>query len=250
MLADFGPLLTFSTLRGAFVPVLLLVAVAWTASCQREGAVEPTTPAPLIAVETAESGVAEATGRPTPSPAMPAPTMTSVPVVAPSPSPISMATVMPVPSPTPVRRAPFAHPCGYGPPEIAHRRFLHWANGTSTLIVDVGEAIWGLDTGGAWVREIADLNPNPHDADRRLIWYGHHAEVSPDGSRIVYATCEYRFYGVRGEYEIAMVNPDGTGRQRLTRNGSFENFPVWSPDGTRIAFIANYDSESDPRFRE
>ena len=142
--------------------------------------------------------------------------------------------------------APFAHPCGYGRPDVAHRRFLHWANGTSTLIVDVGEAIWGLDTGGGWVREIADLNPNLHDADRRLIWYGHHADVSPDGSRIVYATCEYRFYGVRGEYEIAMVNPDGTDRQRLTRNGSFENFPVWSPDGTRIAFIANYDSESDP----
>ena len=96
------------------------------------------------------------------------------------------------------------------------------------------------------MREIADLNPNPHDADRRLIWYGHHADVSPDGSRIVYATCEHRFYGVRGEYEIAMVNPDGTDRQRLTRNGSFENFPAWSPGGTRIAFIANYDSESDP----
>ena len=121
-----------------------------------------------------------------------------------------------------------------------------WANGTRTLVLDVGETIWGLDMGGAWVREIADLNPNPHDADRRLIWYGHHADVSPDGSRIVYATCEHRFYRVRGEYEIAMVNPDGTDRQRLTRNGSFENFPAWSPGGTRIAFIANYDSESDP----
>ena len=41
--------------------------------------------------------------------------------------------------------------------------------------------------------------------------YGHHADVSPDGSRIVYATCEYTYYsGTSGRYEIATANPDGT----------------------------------------
>ena len=75
--------------------------------------------------------------------------------------------------------------------------------------------------------------------------YGRHADVSPDGSRIVYSTCEYTNLSVTGDYEIATANLDGTGRQRLTRSTSFENYPVWSPDGTRIAFIASYDSESD-----
>ena len=94
------------------------------------------------------------------------------------------------------------------------------------------------------MRKISDLNPQPNDADWDLA-YGHHADVSPDGSRIVYATCEYTYYsGTSGRYEIAMENADGTGRQRLTRSTSFENYPVWSPDGSRIAFIANYDLES------
>ncbi len=43
-----------------------------------------------------------------------------------------------------------------------------------------------------------------------------------------------------------MVNVDGTGRRRLTSNKSFENYPVWSPNGDRIAFIGHYpDNKPD-----
>ncbi len=240
MLAHVGSLLMFWTLRGAVVPVLLLLAVAWIAGCEREGAVDPTAAAPPTATAEAELGAAEQPARTTPQAATPTPSSTSVTAFTPTPS------SSPVPTPTPRYVGYRTQPCEYRPGFVAHRRFLHWANGTSTLIVGVDEAIWGIDTGGAWVRKIADLNPQPDDADWDLA-YGHHADVSPDGSRIVYATCEYTYYsGTSGRYEIATANPDGTGRQRLTRSTSFENYPVWSPDGTRIAFIANYDSESDP----
>ncbi len=240
MLSHVGSLLTFSTLRSAVVTVVLLLAVAWTAGCQREGAVNPTAAAPTTATAEAEPGAAEENARPTPSAATPTPSSTSVPASTPTPS------RTPVPTATPRYVGSRTPPCEYARGLVAHRRFLHWANGTSTLIVGVDEAIWGIDTGGAWVRKIADLNPQPNDADWDLA-YGHHADVSPDGSRIVYATCEYTYYsGTSGRYEIATANPDGTGRERLTRSTSFENYPVWSPDGTRIAFIANYDSESDP----
>jgi TolB protein len=36
--------------------------------------------------------------------------------------------------------------------------------------------------------------------------------------------------------DIYVVNADGTGRQRLTRNPAEEFSPAWSPDGTKIAF--------------
>ena len=217
--------------------VLLLLAVAWTAGCERGGAVDPTAAAQVAATAEAEPGAAKEPARPTPYAATPTPSSTSVPAATPSPSPTRVPTAAP--------RRTWPLPCEYRPGFVAHRRFLHWANGTSTLIAGVDKAIWGIDTGGAWVRKIADLNPQPNDADWDLA-YGHHADVSPDGSRIVYATCEYTYYsGTSGRYEIAMANADGTGRQRLTRSTSFENYPVWSPDGTRIAFIANYDSESD-----
>ena len=81
--------------------------------------------------------------------------------------------------------------------------------------------------------------------------YGYYADVSPDGSRVVYSTCEYTTFdhdrrpgsGWRYNlgYELAGVNVDGSGRQRLTDNVHFENYPVWSPDGHRITFIAHND---------
>ena len=220
--------------------VLLLLAVAWTASCQREGAVDPTAAAPTTATAEAEPGAAEEPARPTPPVASATPSPTSVPTVTPTPSPAAV----PRATPTIWDSLPRSQPCGPGVRQVAHRRFLHWANGTSTLIVDVGDAISQVDAGGEWVREVVDLDPqSEHDPEPML--YGRHADISPDGSRIVYSTCEYTNLSVTGDYEIATANPDGTGRQRLTRSTSFENYPVWSPDGTRIAFIASYDSESD-----
>jgi Tol biopolymer transport system component len=38
--------------------------------------------------------------------------------------------------------------------------------------------------------------------------------------------------------EIYVMNPDGSGRHQLTDNNFEERAPVWSPDGTRIVFMA------------
>ena len=64
------------------------------------------------------------------------------------------------------------------------------------------------------------VNANPTD---RSFLYGYHADASPAGSRIVYATCEYLIdypadYAPilqSGGYEIATVNTDGSGRRVL-----------------------------------
>jgi Tol biopolymer transport system component len=53
---------------------------------------------------------------------------------------------------------------------------------------------------------------------------------SPDGRRIA-------FYSDRsGAYEHWTIRPDGSGLEQLTRRqGGSSNFPLWSPDGRRIA---------------
>ena len=78
--------------------------------------------------------------------------------------------------------------------------------------------------------------------------YGFHFDVSPDSTQVVYSSCEFQMEGSAGieslpergryHYEIAVINLDGTGRKRLTANAYLDHYPAWSPDGSRIAFIA------------
>jgi Tol biopolymer transport system component len=57
---------------------------------------------------------------------------------------------------------------------------------------------------------------------------------SPDGNRLVFTRI--------GEGVFA-VKPDGTGLRRLT-GGADDRYPVWSPNGTAIAFLHPYRNES------
>jgi Tol biopolymer transport system component len=49
-----------------------------------------------------------------------------------------------------------------------------------------------------------------------------------------------------GDAEIFRMNPNGTGLRQLTFNTAEEDFPVLSPDGTRIAYRSNGIQDSNP----
>lgn len=73
--------------------------------------------------------------------------------------------------------------------------------------------------------------------------YGPNFDWSPDGSRIALALAPADFY--TGNDEIYVVNKDGTGLTRLTRNRTGDRSPAWSPNGNRIAFISSRDDQSN-----
>ena len=65
----------------------------------------------------------------------------------------------------------------------------------------------------------------------------------PDGKRIIFSSNmddwrpEIGKYG--GNFEIYLMNDDGTGMERITHNSVFDSFPMFSPDGKRLVFASN-----------
>ena len=172
-------------LRAALaLAALALLAVA--AGCGEEDA--PPAPPPVATAVESPSPVPAATATPSPIPT-PAD-------VASAAVPTASAAGSPGPTPTPRPRAyEIVHrlgPCDQW--SGFHRHFLHWARDSSLLVFDVDDTIWTLELDDVLLRQIADVdhNYNPlYSSGGVELLFGFYADVSPDGSRIVYSTCEY-----------------------------------------------------------
>lgn len=127
--------------------------------------------------------------------------------------------------------------------------FIQWSPDGSSLVFDFDEvrgrdeAIWMVSADGSGLRKLVDANPQLGYHS----WLGFYADLSPDGSRIVYSTCEYTEPGGYSAWpryhDIAVASIDGSSARRLTYTSGYENYPVWSPDGTRIAYLFREDSD-------
>ncbi|MDH4138857.1 MAG: hypothetical protein OEW09_19400, partial [Anaerolineae bacterium] len=58
-------------------------------------------------------------------------------------------------------------------------------------------------------------------------------EVSPDGKKVAFMSRR------DGNWEIYVMNIDGSDLKRLTNNGDTDGLPIWSPDGQIIAFASD-----------
>jgi dipeptidyl aminopeptidase/acylaminoacyl peptidase len=54
---------------------------------------------------------------------------------------------------------------------------------------------------------------------------------------------------VTDQWDIDVMNADGSGLRRLTRNAANDGGPAWSPDGNAIAFLRNWMTSRRPSFR-
>lgn len=57
--------------------------------------------------------------------------------------------------------------------------------------------------------------------------------LSPDGERVVFMSRRQE------QWDIYLINRDGSDLQRLTNDPADDGLPVWSPDGNAIAFVSN-----------
>lgn len=69
----------------------------------------------------------------------------------------------------------------------------------------------------------------------------------PDGKRIIFSSnmddwrSDIKRFG--HNFELYMINMDGTGLERITYNNVFDSFPMFSPDGKKLVFGSNRNPE-------
>lgn len=132
--------------------------------------------------------------------------------------------------------------CGtsvFGANESYLKHFLVWTPSGADLIFDYGKTMYLVDAAGKESRALVATNP---EDDQDI--YGFHADVSPDSTQIVYAICSFRTERGPGyperlkyQFELAILDFHALSQRQLTRRLGFEHYPLWSPDGSRIAFV-------------
>ncbi len=70
----------------------------------------------------------------------------------------------------------------------------------------------------------------------------------PNGKRIIFASNmddwneEYHTFG--HNFELYLINVDGSGLTRVTHNETFDSFPMFTSDGKQLVFASNRDAEN------
>ena len=99
--------------------------------------------------------------------------------------------------------------------------------------------VYVTNADGSGVRRLTS-RPRPRPGGSWVVFAG---AWSPDGRKIAFVTKR------DGNWEVYVMNPDGSGKRNLTRNPGNDGprgwGVAWSPDGRKIAFVSDRDGTYD-----
>jgi Tol biopolymer transport system component/subtilisin family serine protease len=108
-----------------------------------------------------------------------------------------------------------------------------WSPNGGSLVFDLVNSIWTYNRFTQSGLRLTNQTLNNPTFDSR-------PRYSPDGSKIVFQSLR------DGQFEIYLMNTDGTAQTRLTNNPASDTAPAWSPDGTKILFTSLRDDPHTP----
>lgn len=112
-----------------------------------------------------------------------------------------------------------------------------WADSMeNNYIVSVPLDIWVMDVDGSNKQRLTQNGATNWAPS----WH-------PDGKRIVFSSNMDDWHDNLQQYghnfELYLINSDGSGLERITFNKVFDSFPMFSPDGKKLVFGANRNPE-------
>ena len=104
---------------------------------------------------------------------------------------------------------------------------------------ETNHQIYVMDPDGSHVQPLTEQPPG-------TISYNAFAAWSPDRQKIAFnstrdSNSSSPTRTPNGNFEIYVMDADGSNVQRLTRHRGLDGYPVWSPDGNQIAFVRDTD---------
>ncbi len=121
-------------------------------------------------------------------------------------------------------------------PQTEAERAQWRENMESNYIVSTPLDIWVMDADGSNKQRLTDNGATNWAPS----WH-------PDGKRIIFSSNMDDWHeGIQRyghNFELYLINTDGSGLERITYNKVFDSFPMFSPDGRKIAFGSNRNAQ-------
>jgi Tol biopolymer transport system component len=71
----------------------------------------------------------------------------------------------------------------------------------------------------------------------------------PDGKKIIFSSnIETKGEGGRPSFHLYVISEDGQGLERLTFDGRFNSFPMFSPDGKSLVWVSDRQAKVPGEF--
>jgi TolB protein len=99
-----------------------------------------------------------------------------------------------------------------------------------------GSRIWLMNSDGSGARPITDPPRAGEWGDAVLPFGDYDPRISPDGEKVVFSRL-VDDESQHGNYDLFLVDVDGTGLTRLTETGYTQGVADWSNDGESLIYI-------------